>query len=137
MKRYTPPAPEVRCAANLCSKSEDGSLLAQSNHVGCSLPTDAPAWAERFVQMVLTSSLPPGWIRPVLTLREATQLTGHESTSAFYRWAKTWAPRACCSHGRYTRVALCRGLDKEATQTRPQRARRPLPANEPPLTKGK
>ena len=64
------------------------------------LPDEAPAWAEQLAQLV-ASVQPTGGVRPVLTLQEAMALTGCASSSAFYRWMKTWAPRACCGHGRY------------------------------------
>jgi len=84
------------------------------------LPNDAPAWAEQLARLV-ASAQPSGGLRPVLTLQEGMDLTGCSSSSAFYRWLNTWAPRACCSHGRYTRAALCRGLDQEAMHTRRRR----------------
>jgi hypothetical protein len=108
-------------AGSLPSDSADQSVRDHRNDVSRLLPADAPTWAEHFVQLVVASSQTSGWVRPVLPLRDAMQLTGHKSISAFYRWLEEWAPKACCSHGRYTRTALIRGLDKEAMQTRPRR----------------
>lgn len=118
------PAPQVAPAA----RPVDCGVTARAAHMpgyggqtaGRLLPNDAPAWAEQLAQLV-ASARPSGGVRPVLMLAEAMQFTGHQSISAFYRWTEKWAPRACCSHGRYTRAALCRGLDQEAMHTRRRR----------------
>ena len=95
------------------------------------LPIDAPEWAEQLAQLV-ASAQPTGGVRPVLTLQEAMDFTGCASCSAFYRWMSVWAPRACCSHGRYTRSALGLGMEKEAMERRHRSRRLPQKREEMP-----
>jgi hypothetical protein len=57
----------------------------------------------------------------VMTLAEACAYAKKGSPAAFYRWTKAHSVQSC-GHGRYTRRALDRGLEREAFSCRPRRS---------------
>lgn len=58
---------------------------------------------------------------PVLSVVQAMAYTNHRARSSFLDWVGKYAPNAACGHGRYTRAALDRGLEKESRVMRPTR----------------
>jgi hypothetical protein len=68
----------------------------------------------------------------VLTITEAMEFVRLRSRSSLDRWCRRFAPNAKCGHGRYTRAALAKGLEKEArcfVSPRVNRRRGCLPTN--------
>ena len=76
-------------------------------------PDDVRAIAREVAALVSGPSAP---VLPVLTVAQAMELTGKRSASALSRWMLTYAPKAKCGHGRFTRSAVLVGLEKEARQ---------------------
>lgn len=53
-------------------------------------------------------------ISPVYTREQVMGLVGKNSQTALDRWLKTFAPKARCGQGRYTKAAIHRGLQRES-----------------------